>query len=48
MDFSDFLPSEDYSADNEEEEEPTTETNKDDKKIIAEPVVRPLGVRTMT
>jgi hypothetical protein len=30
MDFSDFLPSEEYSADNEEEE-PTAETNKDEK-----------------
>lgn len=46
MDFSDFLPTEDYSADNEEEE-PTAESNKDDKKI-GEPDARPLGARTMT
>jgi hypothetical protein len=47
MDFSDFLPTEDYSADNEEED-PTDESNKNDKKIIGEPDARPLGVRTMT
>jgi len=31
MDFSDFLPSDEYSADNEEEGEQTAETNKDEK-----------------
>ena len=47
MDFSDFLPKEDYSADNEEED-PTDESNKDDKKLIEETDARPLGARTMT
>ena len=48
MDFSDFLPTENYSADNEEEEEPTAESNKDNEKIIGEADARPLGARTMT
>jgi len=49
MDFSDFIPTEEYSADNEGEEENTAETNKEEGKIRKEPVnTRPLGVRTMT